>query len=100
MKIELEVSEKNESTAFPWWVIIDPRQNFDINEDGLHRVAGMITGPFFSRESAQDFLTATKYNFGKNPHVYCMSGTYSNEYRTAIRDAEKRDGRRMGDRDD
>ena len=27
MKITLNVSEENEATEFPWWLIIDPEQN-------------------------------------------------------------------------
>lgn len=85
MLIELEISEKNESTNAPWWLIIDPSQNFNVNDDGLYAIAGMITGPFFSRESAQEFLDRTRYSFSKNAKVYCHSGCYSDEYVKAIR---------------
>lgn len=84
MKIELEVSEENESTAEPWWVILDPRQMFRLN---VHELASMITGPFFSRESAESFLKRTRYNFGKHAKVYCHSGYCSDEYKTACRKA-------------
>ena len=87
MKIELEISEKNEGTSDPWWIIIDPKQNFNTDDNGLYAIAGMITGPFFSRESAQEFLDRTRYNFSKNAHVYCHSGYYSDEYKEAIRKA-------------
>lgn len=86
MKIEIEVSEKNEGTSSPWWAIIDPRQNFEIGERGVHNVAGMITGPFFSRESAENFLAATRYNFGRTAEVYCLSGCYSRQYDSALRE--------------
>ena len=35
----MKISDKNEGTAYPFWIIIDPRQNFKVNNDGLHRVA-------------------------------------------------------------
>jgi len=76
-----KISGKNEGTAYPFWVIIDPRQNFKTNDDGLHYVAGMFTGVWFSRESAQNFLDRTRYNFSANAHVFCMSGTYSEDWR-------------------
>lgn len=98
MKIEIEVSEENEATRSPWWAIIDPRQNFEVGNQGLHNIAGMFTGPFFSRHTAEKFLRQTRYNFGKHAAVFCMSGHHSCEYDNAIRDAEKREGRRMGDK--
>lgn len=76
MKIELEVSEKNEATRSPWWLIIDPKQNFKTHDDGIYNIASMITGPFFSREEAQKFLDLTYYNFSKNAKVFCHSGCY------------------------
>ena len=62
MKLEIEVSEETEATAEPWWLIIDPRQMLSLS---CHTVASMITGPFFSREEAEDFLKRTRYNFSK-----------------------------------
>jgi len=84
MKIELEVSEKNEATESPWWIIIDPRQMFALD---CYTVASMITGPFFSREEAQEFLDRTRYNFSKHAVVYCHTGYYSDQYKQAIRKA-------------
>lgn len=86
-KITLEASEETESTASPWWMIIDPRQNFRTDNQALHDIAGMITGPFFSREEAEDFLSATRYNFGKNAKVFCHSGHNSKQYHDAYRKA-------------
>lgn len=88
IKIELEVSEDNEGTESPWWTIINPRQNLETKrEQALYNIAGMITGPFFSRKSAQEFLDLTRYNFSKNAKVYCHSGYYSEEYKNACRKA-------------
>jgi hypothetical protein len=86
-KIELEVSSLNEGTESPWWIIIDPKQNFSTGDRGLYAIAGMITGPFFSREEAQDFLDRTSYNFSKNAKVYCHSGYPSKQYKEACRKA-------------
>jgi len=90
MKITLEVSEINEATAFPYWIIIDPRQNFLTNDRGIHNIAGMITGPFFDRLEAENVLKAQRYNFGKGAKVYCCSGHNTVQYRTAIK-------KRLGD---
>lgn len=95
MKIEVEISEKNEYTSAPWWIIIDP-EPLDRGHS-VNRVASCITGPFFSRESAQSHLSNRYYDFSGLACVYCSSGYSSLEYRNAIRDAEKRHGRRMGD---
>lgn len=81
MNITLTVSEENEATSYPWWIIVDPRQSFRCNP---HEIASMITGPFFSRKEAQDFLDATRYNFSKRAVVYCASGHNSRQYREAI----------------
>ena len=89
MKIELEVSEDNEGTDSPWWAIVDPRQIMKVDNQSVYHVAGMITGPFFSRESAQRHLDAARHHFGKNPHVFCFSGYNSSEYKTAYKAAER-----------
>jgi hypothetical protein len=82
MRIELEVSEENECTDSPWWIIIDPRQMFKLD---VHAVSSMITGPFFSRKEAQEHLDGRRYNYSKHALVYCHSGYYSYQYKTAIR---------------
>lgn len=87
MKIEIEVSDKHESTSSPWWLIIDPRQ---MMKPDCHDVAHMITGPFFSREEAQKHLEQRHYAFSKIAVVYCHSGCYSRQYDDAYRQAEKR----------
>lgn len=75
-----------EGTANPYWLIIDPHQMF---KPDSHTVAGMITGPFFSREAAQQHLTARRYAFGKHAVVYCHSAYWSNEY-CALQNASRR----------
>ena len=89
MKVTVEVSEQNECTRAPWWMIVDPKQNMRTGTDGVHAIAGMITGPFFSRAQAQAYLDSRRYNFGKGAKVYCASGHANDDYCRQIGDAEK-----------
>lgn len=84
MKITLEISEENEATAFPYWMIIDPRQNFNTNEQGVHNIASMITGPFFSRNEAASVLVTQRHHFSLSAKVYCCSSHRTIQYRNAI----------------
>jgi hypothetical protein len=81
MKIELEVSDKNESTAAPYWLILDPHQNMKLDP---HVMAGDITGPYFSREEAETHLKNRHYNFSSRAVVYCLSGYWSHQYKTSV----------------
>jgi hypothetical protein len=86
MKIELEIDIKdNEATESPYWLILDPKQNMNCD---IHQLAGQITGPFFSRESAENHLKSRRYNYTKRAHVYCLSGYYSFDYKMALRQAK------------
>jgi hypothetical protein len=80
MKIELEVSDDNEAAANPYWLVLDPAQNMS---GCVHRLASQITGPFFSRESAEKYLKNRRYAYGKRAVVYCLSGYRSFEYKEA-----------------
>lgn len=82
---QIKISNDHEGTASPYWVIIDPRQNFRTDIEGVYNISNMITGPFFSRETAEEYLKKTRYNFGRNAIVFCMSGCYSQEWCDAIR---------------
>lgn len=82
--IEIEVSEDQEHTSAPYWLIIDPVQMMEPN---IHSVANMVTGPFFSRESAESHLENRRYAFGENAKVYCHSGWQSNQYSKALKEA-------------
>jgi len=75
--ITLLVSEQTECTESPWWVIVGP-SSLD-----LRRPADHITGPFFSRESAEEYLAARRYDFGRKAYVYCKTGCWSEEYKAA-----------------
>lgn len=86
MKIELEVSEKNEGTSYPYWLILDPRQNLSLDVGTL---AGMITGPFFSREEAEAELRNRRYDYSKRARVYCKSAYHSGSYKAAILNAQE-----------
>ena len=89
MKITLNVSEENEATEFPWWLIIDPEQNLSKSKGSCQVIADMITGPFFSRKEAEDHLRSRRYAFGTNAVVYCHSGYWSKQYKEAIRNGVK-----------
>ena len=71
-----------ESTSYPYWLILDPKQMLRLDP---HYLAGMITGPFFSRKDADMYLKKTRYNFSKNAVVYCASGCYSEKYKEFYR---------------
>jgi hypothetical protein len=86
MRIELEVSEKNEGTESPYWLIIDPRQAMRCD---VAEIASMITGPFFSREAAENHLRNRRYAFGKNAGVWCHSGYSSAQYKYACKQARE-----------
>lgn len=86
MKIELELSERNEATEAPWWVILDPWQ---MMLPSAEQLADMVTGPFFSRESADRELLLNRHRYGNRAVVYCMTGRWSPEYKAAIRKARE-----------
>lgn len=84
MLIQIDVSDEVEATRAPWWMIIDPSQNFRTDNQGLHNIASMITGPFFSRAEAQRVLDRRRYFFGKGARVFCDSGYQSVQYDEAL----------------
>lgn len=70
-------SANAESTAAPWWAILDPGRS------GKHtgtNLSGAITGPFLTREAAEDFFEAGRYRFGPHAAVWCLSGHASPEW--------------------
>jgi len=85
VKIELEVSEDNEGTSEPYWIILDPQQNMS---RCVHSLANQITGIFFSRESAKNHLKSRSYAFSDRAKVYCHSGCWSSEYKDALKKAK------------
>lgn len=87
----VNVSEHNEATAHPYWVIIDPRQNFKTDEQAVHGIAGMVTGIWFSREAAQEHLDNRQHAFSKNARVYCASGYWSEDWVVAVDNSKNAD---------
>lgn len=79
-EVKIEISELNEGTDTPWWVILDPKQNMRADVNVL---ANMITGPFFSRDAAESHMRNRRYAFGQKATVYCMSGYWSRQYKEA-----------------
>lgn len=82
MKIHIEVSEKNEGTETPWWIIVEP---LNLQRRKAENVAHCVTGPFFSREEAELELSGRRYDYHKDAIVWCASGYRSGQYREAIR---------------
>lgn len=89
-KIELKVSEKCESTSFPWWAILDSAMLG--GGRSVDRLAGAITGPFFSRDEAEAELGRRRYDYSDKAVVYCLSGCNSGRYKRAMALAESHKG--------
>lgn len=82
MKIEIEVDiEHPECTSFPYWIIIDPKQMMEPTTD---KVGSMLTGPFFSRQEANDQINTRRHAYSNKARVYCLSGYYSGQYKSQI----------------
>ena len=75
-------------TEYPWWAILDPRHiTGPLSRNGaLDQVAGMVTGPFLSREAAEAELTMCRHRYGPNAAVYCLSGYRSYDWRALCRE--------------
>lgn len=83
MIIELNVSEQHEGNNAPWWMIIDPKQM--LKPDPAQVAMSMITGPFFSRESAEGELNSRRYAYSKRAVVWCAAGCYGSQYDQAFK---------------
>jgi len=83
--IEITVSGKNEGTSAPWWIIIDPGQNFAKNDDGICNIAYMITGPFFSRAEAEFILKIKRHHYSRHAKVWCHSGLDTIQYAERVK---------------
>jgi hypothetical protein len=64
--------EANEATAHPWWGIV--------RRAGLGRY-DLMSGPFFSREAAEELRSVRIYHYGEKSLVYCFSGHESWQYK-------------------
>ncbi len=78
--LTLDISTESEATAYPYWMVIDPKQ---MMAPTLTGVASMFSGPFFSRDAAECHLTAKRHRYGKHAAVYCCSGHMSMAWRDA-----------------
>ena len=67
----------NEATRSPYWLILDPKQNMNCD---VYNLASQISGPFFSREDAENYLKSRCYNYSDRAVVFCHSGYYSKKY--------------------
>jgi hypothetical protein len=85
---ETLVACDNEFTNAPYWMIIDTNGKIEIS--GFRDVAQMITGPFFCRQDATDYLKTFQYNFSDEAKVFCKSGHQSTKYLGLWRSVEKK----------
>ena len=68
----------NEDTEAPYWLILDPSQNMRCD---IYNLSSQITGPFFSREDAEEHLSIRRYAFSDRAKVFCFSGHASEKYK-------------------
>jgi len=83
MKIYIEVSDDNEGTTAPFWIILDPVRNKGYNIRGL---AHQITGLFFSRKEAEEYLKRFSYRYSERATVYCKTGCSGEQYANQFND--------------
>jgi hypothetical protein len=67
-EIVLSHGEENDATAFPVWAIC--------LKAGFGHIV-WLSGPWFNRRDAEDFLKARNYRFPVKAFVYCFSGEES-----------------------
>lgn len=84
--------DSNEATAHPWWMIVDPRRIRKSEAHDIGYPANMITGPFPSRQAAEDHLQAQRYNFGPHAGVWCHSAYPCPAFRRLLAAARKLKG--------
>ena len=78
--------DKCEATAYPYWIIIDPKYvGLCSMDQRVHCVAHAITGPFFSREAAVEHMDQARHHFSKHAKVYCASGHTSWQWQHLLR---------------
>lgn len=64
-----------ECTEHPWWFIAEPAR-----DRSAESVAQAITGPYFSRESAEHELKTRAYAYSRKAIVWCASGHRSPDW--------------------
>ena len=89
MKVVIDLSEQNEGTEAPFWVIIDPSQM--MKPDDTSVAMRMVHGIWFSREEANEHLMLCRHRYSSRAVVWCMSGHASMQWRNAVREARKGD---------
>lgn len=70
--------KRNEATAFPYWAIVTNTGAANPGRKVIH------AGIWFSREDAENHLTARSYAYPKKATVYCFSGHPSADYRRLV----------------
>jgi len=80
--------EQKECTGSPWWVIIDPErfkdrlQNCDMEDMGdiASLIIGVISGPYLSRATAENYLRSVSHHFTRSAVVYCCGARDAYEW--------------------
>lgn len=75
------VSPPAEGTASPWWFVWTPQFR--------HGPFSCVRGPFFSRESADQYLHLARHRHGAKAYVWCAAGVNSIAYAHAARVAAR-----------
>lgn len=78
VEITLQVSEKNEGTSYPYWVLVP-----DKNRISTHDMMMSMVGPFFSREEANE-ERSIKHRYPGKWVIWCLSGCFTRQYRRAL----------------
>ena len=73
-----EAYEFDGMTAEPFYVIIDPGQ---IMKPDCYSTSGQVSGLFFSRKAAQDYLKARRHHFSDRAVTFAMSGHHSRAWK-------------------
>ena len=89
MKNTIKITGDYEANQYPFWVIIDPEQNLNKNIDGVYNISSMITGLWFSRATAEEYLKNHRYNYSKNAVVFSFGAVMYCDYAEAIANSEK-----------
>lgn len=67
--------QENDGTQWPWWAVV---RNNGMGDRGI------LAGPFFSRERAEQHRKAREHEYGRKSLVWCFSGHHSQHYRGLI----------------
>ena len=88
MKVTIELSEKNEGTQAPFWLIIDPKQM--MKPEPYELAMGMVHGLFFDREEAEHELRLNKHRYSSRAVVWCCAAKRGSQWFSACSEARRK----------